>query len=179
MYKKFIVVVFFLIGIKLNAQKKSVEPNYSFVKLMITNEANEILLVKWRNDWEIQGRRFAGDFGMKEFVKSMAKGAGVEVENIKLKGLFTFHFEGYHKPTLMHYYQASYVSGAIKAPPSCSDVAWVRIDKAIEKIAYKDMRVIVKKVLGNENVWGGAFEIRPKSKERSRDFKFKTELYRF
>ncbi|WP_299123889.1 hypothetical protein [uncultured Tenacibaculum sp.] len=179
MYKKIVVAVFFLMTFSLTAQNKKTEPNYSFIKLVITNSSNEVLLVKWRNDWEIQGRKFAGDFAMKEFVKSMAKSVGIKVKDIKLRGLFTFHFEGYHKPTLMHYYQASYVSGTIKPPPSCSDVAWVPIDQSLEKMAYKDMKAIMKRIFKDKSVWGGALVIREKSKDNPRDFKLRTNFYKF
>ena len=177
--RKIVRIVFFLITINLAGQKKYVEPNYSFIKLVVTNASNEILLVKWGNDWEIQGRKFVGNLAMKEFINDMAKNAGVAVKNIQLRGLFTFHYEGSSKPTLMHYYEASYVSGTIKVPPSCSEITWVPIDKSIEKIAYKDMKHIIKRIVGNKNVWGGALEIFPKMNNRPRDFKFKTKFYRF
>ena len=48
MYKKIVIVVFFLMTYSLTAQNKKKEPNYSFIKLVITNSSNEVLLVKWR-----------------------------------------------------------------------------------------------------------------------------------
>lgn len=176
--KKVIYILFFLITTGGFSQNKNVTPNYSFFKLLVTNSKGEIVLVKWGNDWEIQGRKYQGNYGVKEFVKNMAKGIGVEVKNIRLRSLLTFHFKGYNIPTLMHYYEAEYVSGKLIVPPSCNDIAWVPFDKALKQIAYKDMISILKQIHGNNYVWGAAMEIVEKTINNPRKFSFKTKYYK-
>lgn len=176
---KIILLVILLCTFNSLSQEKNTVPNYSFIKLIVTNANGDIALVKWGNDWEIQGKKFVGDYGVKAFVKMMANNIGVKVKNIQLRGLFTFHYKGYTIPTLMHYYQAEYVSGKLKVPPGCNNITWVSYEKALSIIAYDDMIAIIKQMHNNNNVWGGALEIIEKTKDSPREFSFKTGFYRF
>ncbi len=175
--KKFLLIVLFLICVKTVGQSQVVPANYSFFKLIVTNSKNEILLVKWEDSWEIQGRKYKGNYSLHEFIESMGEGVGVKFKNLKLRGLFTFHFKGFTRPTLMHYYHALYKSGDLKIPESCSDIKWFSLADAMKVIEYEDMKAIMKQLKGNDKVWGGALEITPKSENNERMFKKIDDFY--
>ncbi|SEE37215.1 hypothetical protein SAMN04487765_2318 [Tenacibaculum sp. MAR_2010_89] len=175
--KIILLIVLFLISAKIVGQSEVVSTNYSFFKLIITNNKKEILLVKWGDSWEIQGRKYKGNYSLYKFIERMGDGVGAKIKKIKLRGLFTFHYKGRVKPTLMHYYQASYKSGDLKIPKSCSDIRWFSLVDAMKVIEYSDMKAIMKQLKGNDKVWGGALEITTKSENNERMFKKIDDFY--
>lgn len=175
--KKHILLLLLFMSVKIVAQSKTVAPNYSFFKLLIKNNKNEVLLVKWGNDWELQGRKYKGNYSLKEFVENMGSDVGVKLENIKLRGLFTYHYKGESKPTLMHYYEALYIEGKLKIPPSCSDIKWYSFEDAMKIIGYSDMKAIMNQIKENTRLWSGALEINQKTKINPRTFIMIDDFY--
>lgn len=157
---------------------QDINPNKSFFKLIITNDKEEVLLVKWENSWEFQGRTYKGEQDLKSFINAMAASVGIKVERIRLRGLLTFHFNGYPIPTLMHYYEAKYVSGTPKAPSSCTDAKWFSVAKALQSIPYEDMNDILKHLKQSEGVFGAAFKIYPATKNSKRKHEFIKPFYK-
>jgi ADP-ribose pyrophosphatase YjhB (NUDIX family) len=132
--------------------------NYSFFKLLVTNEKNEMLLVKWDNQWEIMGERYNQGASISQFVKTMAESMGTEVKDVKLASIFTQKKDTRPNPTIMHYYTARYVKGTIKPPSDCTDIKWFSYDEAMKVIPYEIMRSVIAKIKENPGkVMGAAF----------------------
>ena len=141
--------------------------NYSFVKLIVKNKDKQILLVNWDGSWELPGSRYNKNLSVKSFLDSMAAEHGIRVGARKLKGLFTFHYAARPNPTVMMYYNAEYLDGALKVPADCSDIRWFSIAEAEQIIPYPEMKSILKKISSNKTtVWGGAFQITGSGRER-------------
>jgi hypothetical protein len=133
--------------------------NYSFFKLLVTNDKNEILLVKWENDWEIIGERYNKGLSIKAFVDFMASEMGIEVSNIKLASMFTQRNVSKPNPTLMQYYTARFVKGNIRPPSDCTDIKWVSFEEAMKMIPYDIMKSVITAIKKNPGkVMGAAFE---------------------
>ncbi len=133
--------------------------NYSFMKLYVTNDQGEVLLVKWQGEWEIVGDSYNQPLSVSKFLDEMASHMGIKIKNPQLCGLYTQRWRGNPYLTLMHYYQADYVSGELQVPPDCTDIKWFSYEEALEVIPYPNMTTIMKKIKAHpEKVIGAAFE---------------------
>ena len=158
MYKSVLLAcVFVLANTGVFSQNKS--DNYSFFKLFVTDDKNRILLVKWEGDWEIAGERYNQNLSISTFLDKMGTDMGIKLRDKKLRGLFTFHYPNRPNPTLMHYYQATCVSGMLKTPPDCAEIKWFSVKDALQVIPYPAMKMIVEAMSGKPKaVFGGAFK---------------------
>ena len=140
------LIIALIVLLFVNSSCSQQPENYSFFKLYIKNDKNQILLVKWDNEWEIPGRKYKRSSSIKEFTNSMAKSYGISVSNLKLNALVTFHYSTKSNPTLMHYYSADYSSGKIKTPFGSSNIKWFSIEEAYTIIPYSEMKEIIKHI---------------------------------
>lgn len=135
----------------------SQQDNYSFLKLMVFNSEDKIMLVKWNGAWEIPGTRYNEPVTLSKYIDALATEHGISVQNKKLNGLFTFEYENRPVLTIMYYYTALYEKGKITVPESCEEIGWFTIEEALIKIPYKEMKLIVSKIRTSpNNLWGGA-----------------------
>ncbi|HEX2967760.1 MAG TPA: hypothetical protein VHO46_01560 [Bacteroidales bacterium] len=129
------------------------------MKLLVTNEKGEILLLGDKDGFEITGARYNDSLSVKEFVNWMGDRMGIKIKNIRLRGLLTFHYEGRSNPTLMHYYTAEYESGDLVLPEGCDKIEWVEISKSAELIPFDEMNKIIGKIKECDYLFGGSFLI--------------------
>ena len=120
------------------------QENYSFMKLLIENDKEEILLVKWEGEWELPGEKFNKPIPINSFLIEMAETTGATIENPILFGLYTQKWRNADYLTLMHYYMAKYKSGDIKIPPDCTDIRWFSQEEALSRIPYENMKFMIK-----------------------------------
>ena len=113
------------------------QDNYTFFKLIVSNSDNKIMLVKWKGAWEIPGTRYNIPSTITNFVDTLALEHGINVEQKKLNGLFTFKYENRPALTIMQYYTAQYKSGKLKVPESCEDAGWFTVKEALAIIPYR------------------------------------------
>lgn len=139
------------------AQVKS--DNYSFFKLYVINDKDEVLLVKWNNEWEIAGNRYNDPLSVKEYLNKMASDMGISIKDPKLCGIYTQRWKNSPNLTLMQYYQATYDGGILKIPADCTDIKWFSYDEALKVIPYENMTTIMKEIKKHPGkVIGAAFE---------------------
>ena len=148
-----------LFGFYLISNGQDKKDNYSFMKLLVTNEKGEILLLGDGAGLEITGARYNDSLSIKEFVNWMGDRMGIKIKNIRLRGLLTFHYEGRSNPTLMHYYTVEYESGDLILPKGCEIIKWVEISKSADLIHFDEMNKIIKKINECDYLFGGSFRI--------------------
>ncbi|MBW3467033.1 NUDIX hydrolase [Arthrospiribacter ruber] len=147
----------FLFSQTLIAQEKN--DNYSFFKLYVTNDKDEVLLVKWNNEWEIAGDRYNDPLSVNAFLDKMASDMGIRIKDPKLCGMYTQRWKNSTSLTLMQYYQAKYDGGDLKVPEDCSDIKWFGFEEALDVIPYENMTRIMKEIKKHPGkVIGAAFE---------------------
>lgn len=133
--------------------------NYSFFKLFVTNEKDEILLVKWEGDWELAGNRYNEPLSIAAFLDKMANDMGIKISDSKLCGLYTQRWKDARNLSIMSYYKANYISGELTVPPDCSDIKWFTFEEAIKIIPYDIMVRMMKEIQQNPGrIVGAAFE---------------------
>ncbi len=165
--------------ISLSSCALMVVDNYSFFKLFVTNEKNEVMLVKWKDAWEIPGKRYKGSKTVNEFVDLMASNHGIGVDKVKLNALITFHYNTRPNPTLMQYYTAKYSSGDLQIPLGCSDIKWVKLEEAYKLIPYTEMVNIMQHIKNDETVlWGAAYDVIKKSTTTPRSSTLREDFYK-
>lgn len=172
---KYTLLVFFLlISICINyAQEK----NFSYFKLCVTNEQDKILLVKFRDVWELPGKKYTDPRSISEFTSFMSEELGVTHDELRLRGLFTFYYNKAQYPIIYNYYSSKYKSGDLTVPPGCSDIAWFSIEEAQSIIPIKTMRLILRKMFEQKSyVWGASILIH-KGTSLDGEIEFKEEFY--
>jgi hypothetical protein len=119
-------IAFTIILVVFSLQVKSQDKidNYSFMKLYVTNNKGQVLLLGGGSEWEITGARYNDTISIHEFVNWMGKRMGIKIKNIRLRGLLTFNYTWRANPTLMHYYTAEYESGDLVLPEGCDGIKW-------------------------------------------------------
>jgi len=153
------ILLTLLMGFCFVSHGQDKKDNYSFMKLLVTNEKGEILLLGDKDGLEITGARYNDSLSIKEFVHWMGDRMGIKIKNIRLRGLLTFHYAWKTNPTVMHYYTAEYESGVLVLPTGCEKIEWVEISKAEELIPYDEMNKIIGKIGKCDYLFGGSFRI--------------------
>lgn len=172
---KFIPLIFFLLlSVCINhAQQK----NFSYFKLCVTNERDEILLVKFQDIWELPGKKYIDSRSISEFTSFMSEELGVTHDELRLRGLFTFYYNKAQYPIIYNYYSSKYKSGDLTVPPGCSDIAWFSIEEAQSIIPIKSMRLILGKMFEQKSyVWGASILIH-KGTSLDGEIEFKEDFY--
>jgi hypothetical protein len=142
------------------AQKKKDKStdNFTYVKLLITNDEGKILLLKWDNDWELPGSRYNQPYSLTKFIDTLAQEDGIRIKDISLNAVVSYQYEGQSKFAMMQYYTAMFKSGSQRVPAGCSDIRWIPKDEALKMMTFEDQRMIVEKVYEDpKTVWGGTF----------------------
>ena len=151
--------IFILTVFLYSLQSFAQQDNYSFIKLIVLNNNDEVMLVKWNGAWEIPGTRYNQPITISKQIDTLAAEHGIFVQNKKLNGLFTFEYENRPILTIMHYYTAFYEKGNFTIPKSCEDIGWFTIEKALSIIPYQEMKLIISKIIKNKNnLWGGGIK---------------------
>jgi hypothetical protein len=171
-------IILFLLGFVINAESQEKTDNYSFMKLYVTNENGEVLLLGGGDSWEITGARYNDSLSVKDFVNWMGERMGIKIKNIRLRGLLTFHYAWRSNPTLMHYYTAEYESGNIVLPEGCEEIKWVKNDETSKLIPYEEMNKIILKINECDYLFGGSFRIEKNPKTKKRNSKVIESFYR-
>lgn len=152
--------------------------NYSFIKLYVTNDKGEILLLGSGDSWEITGARYNDTLTIIEFVNWLGERMGIKIKNIRLRGLLTFHYSYRTNPTLMHYYTAEYESGNLVLPKGCDGIRWVKKEEAYKMIPFEEMNKIIEKINNCDYLFGGSFWITKDSITQQRSSRVKEPFYR-
>ena len=156
--RKFAILML-LFGCCLISNGQGKKDNYSFMKLLVTNDKGEILLLGDSAGLEITGARYNDSLSIKEFVGWMGARMGIKIKNMRLRALLTFHYEGRSNPTLMHYYTGEYESGVLILPEGCKTIKWVETSKSADLIPYDEMNRIIKQINACDYLFGGSFRI--------------------
>jgi hypothetical protein len=133
--------------------------NSHFFKLLVFNQNQEVLLIKFDGEWEIPGSRYKTNTTIPLKLDQMAADHGITIQNHDLKALVTFHHQNRDYPTMMFYYQADFVSGDLVTPSWGQDVKWFTLKKAYELIPYQEMNHIIQSIVKSNDVLEGALEI--------------------
>lgn len=152
----------------LRAAPEPPPPNQTYLKLMVVNEADEMLLVKFKGIWEPAGKSYRENLSLNEVVKLMGREIGVEVESPQLRALLSTFFNQHTKPTSFAYYTAEYKSGTPIVPEDCEEIGWFPLAEAGDKIDLEEMGLVARHVAaGKQNVLSGAVRVIKTSESRS------------
>ena len=134
-------------------------------KLLITNESNEMLLVKWKGNWEVPGAAYGDSTVVKpinEFLNDLATGLGIKIKQPKLAGLFTYYMNDRQYPMIFSYYTAKSHKVQLKPGPDIEEVKWFPVSEGLKIVPYPNSVAIIRQVLSSpKTIWGGAFRVYP------------------
>lgn len=170
------IIILSICFLKINGQNKI--DNYSFMKLYVTNDSGEVLLLGSGDSWEITGARYNDTLSIHDFVDWMGQRMGIKIKNIRLRGLLTFHYTYRSNPTLMHYYTAEYKSGDLVLPEGCEGIKWVNKNETLKLIPFEEMNKIIEKINECDYLFGGSLGITKDSITQKRNSRVIEPFYR-
>lgn len=168
------IAILACITMALSSQPKG---NLSYLKILVVNENNELLMVRHRGNWEPIGGTIASQLPIVDFVKEKVEVCNVECGEIRLRGLFSVYYGKNSLPYLYHYYTLEYTGGDIIPPSDCDSAAWFRAEEVMDKIAYKDMGRVFEKIQGNEDLWSGSWYIIKNAETKERKVENKQDFF--
>jgi len=164
-FRAFITLITCLLLVSTTAKAQQAPPVINRFKLLITNESNEFLLVKWKGNWEVPGAEYGDSTVVKpinEFLDDLAARLGIKIKQPKLAGLFTYYMNDRQYPMIFSYYAAKLDKQQLKPEPGVEEVKWFPVSEGLKAVPYPNSSAIIKQVLSMpRTVWGGAFRVYP------------------
>jgi len=156
--KIIIAVIFIILFHSANAQVEKDIP--IFHRLVIINSENELLVAKIENTdfWVTPGIYQTKELSIKKGLDSIASTYGIEIENLRLNGVFILKRElnGKKSTSMRNVYTAKIKEGTPKGPNGIEKIKWLTIDKSLELITFPHINAMIEKIMTNPNeVWGG------------------------
>ncbi len=166
--KKLLFVFLFLLPGMLFAQSspdKAVKAdNYTILRLLLMNQQEEILLVKYKTGWLTPSLRYNENQSIKGALDSLAKEFGYEITTPQLRAMVTFQFDFKPVVSIRTHYAAHISKGSLKSPKDVAEVKWVSRKEAEqlmslpETLAVDAIRITTMQILNHpESIWGGSF----------------------
>lgn len=152
--------------------------NLTYLKIMVINENNDLLMVRHRGNWEPIGGTYSSNLPIEDFVKEKVSVCNVECGEIRLRGLFSVYYGKTSLPYVFHYYTVEYKGGDVIPPSDCDSAAWFSAGEVMDKIAYKEMGSVFEKIQGNADLWGGSWYIMKNAETKERKFEKKKDFFK-
>ncbi|SKA48381.1 hypothetical protein SAMN04488128_1124 [Chitinophaga eiseniae] len=166
--KKLFFVVLYLLPVMLFAQStpdKAVKAdNYTILRLLMINQQEEILLVKYKTGWLTPSLRYNENQSIKGALDSLAREFGYEITVPQLRAMVTFQFDFKPVVSIRTHYAAHVSGGKLKSPKDVAEVKWVSRKEAETLMslpgteAVDAIRLTTMQILNHpETIWGGSF----------------------
>jgi hypothetical protein len=136
-----------------------------FHRLVIYNDANEIMVVKLKDTdiWVTPGFYQDSTRFIKAGLHDIAATYGMTISDPELKGIFSMRREvGESTEMLMrNIYSCKHLSGEVRFPENQSftigEIKWLPLQEALPLIPFESVRLFIKQIHDNPNaVWGGS-----------------------
>ena len=156
--KKIATLILFVLVQIVNAQIEKDIP--IFHRLVILNSENELMVVKIENTdfWVTPGIYQTKELSIKKGLDSIALTYGIEIEDIKLNGVFILKREinGEKSTSVRNVYTAKSKESIMKKPNGIEEIKWLSVDKAMEQITFPHINAMIEKIMTKPNeVWSG------------------------
>jgi len=153
---KNLLLIIFLLSSSVFARE---DDNPDFHRLLIFNENNELMVVKIKNTdyWVTQGLYSKNKKNINKELHDQAAEYGLRITTPDLRGTFTL--KNRDKYLTRHFYKVKVIDGTLKSPDNIEEIMWLPIDKAMERITFPHINVILGQIMKHpETVWSGTVE---------------------
>ncbi len=157
-----IVLCCFMFQTRGSAQSKSDSISTTWVKYLIVNDSNQLLL-RYDNAykaWELEGVGYEGPITFKSLTDSMAAYLGFTYDSLRLGGLFTYQKPNRYRVTVKPFYVlhfSGYTNG--KCFADTARTKWFSLTEAKQLIPFPTMVLVIDQLLKYpKTFWGAAFE---------------------
>lgn len=170
MKKLLSVFMIFMCGFILNAQSVPAKEkdNYTVQYLIVSNQKNEVLLMKNKLGWHTPAIRSNRAQSIKESLDSLAENIGIKIKDIRLSGLYVHKFEGLddHPEISFRSHYTSQLNDEkdyqkIRTSSNADiEYHWVNKDDVQSLLHFDFLRAQTLPILESPSkVWGGTFLI--------------------
>ncbi|GJM64069.1 hypothetical protein [Persicobacter diffluens] len=137
------------------------QTNFSYFKLCIVNDKDEVLLVEYKGIWEPIGRRYNEPRTIRETLNHMAEEVGLEINHHHLGAMVNQYYNGGKYPIIFNFWRADYVKGTPKVPADCTDIKWVPIKEALKLVPFESMVMVMEQYLVKDKtkVWCASIDV--------------------
>jgi len=125
-----------------------------WVKLLVRDERERVLLVRWKSEYEVPGTELSASAAIDEdscgrFLDDFASDLGMKIRTPRLAAEVLQHFAGRNRPVPFRWYEVRLTEGIGRRPagePDIDQVAWMSLDEAITAIPYPAAHRILKQI---------------------------------
>ncbi len=155
-----------LFNYQLHAGDATKNDSYTIQRLILINDADQILLLKHPNGWMTPALRHSEKVTTQEGLIALAEQYGGQINRPTLAGVFMFLPEYETPASFRQYFRAQWISGEVKLPGGdILEARWFDLDSAYQALSNPE-----KKVLGEQEmtmqltrfpntIWGGSYRI--------------------
>lgn len=132
--------------------------NYIIKRLIICNDNDELIVVKYGGTWNIPALRFNKSESYNQALANLTKEMGIKTSKPKIAGIFSFTYAFNSQAALRMFYVANYTSGKLKTKSGWDGIKWIS-KKDFLKLKNQDVySLMASKVVEDvSTIWGGAF----------------------
>lgn len=132
--------------------------NYVIKRLIICNDKDEVVVVKYGGTWNIPALRFNQSESYNQALSDLTKSMGIETSKPKIAGIFSFTYDFNDQAALRMFYVANYKSGNLKTKPDWDAIKWIS-KKDFLRLKNQDVySLMASKIVEDvSTLWGGAF----------------------
>jgi hypothetical protein len=158
----FTALLIFAANSIIHAQTKADSISIVFPKVLVTNSKKQVLLYydKRRKAYEVPSMgTIDGPISYKSYLDSMAKDMGIQYQNFRMGGLFTYIFPKEYSTFIRPYFVMKFTKYSNDAGLADASYKWFSYKDAVKEIPYPASALIVEKILFHpKTVWGATFE---------------------
>ncbi len=160
--RKCIIIPIILVSFWACSQNVHQDPTHNFTvqRLLIVNGNNELLMCREQSVWAPPSLIYDQRQFLKEGLDSLSNAYGIRIEELQLRGKFSYKYDYHPHATSRDYFVARYVSGDLKVPKGMDEAKWVPLPQAIEKNSVTAIMEITRQIMMfPHTIWGGSFMV--------------------
>ena len=130
-----------------------------FHRLLILNDQDEIMLVKFKDKdiWVTPGIYQDKKQSVKDAFQDLMNSYGIQTTAPKFHASFDLHFKDSDNVAIRTIYTVKMKSGKIKMPDIIDEIQWLPLEKAIQKMTFPHISLMMEQVLKYKNsIWSGS-----------------------
>lgn len=137
--------------------------SYTIQRLLISNEKQEILLVRHKNGWMTPALRHQSNMTIQSGLSELAADYGGQISAPELAGMFMFLPEYKKGASFRQYFRANWLGGELVTPEGLLETRWFSHEKAEHvmslpaKIVGAEKEMTMWLIEHPQSVWGGSF----------------------
>ncbi|MBV7270318.1 hypothetical protein [Winogradskyella luteola] len=154
----FTFTLFLVFGFSYGQETEKQLDNYTIKRLLICNEKDELIVVKYGDTWNVPALRYNQSESINQSLNNLAKDMGIEITKPEIGGIFSFTYSFNEQAALRMFYVANYKTGNLKPKSGWDSIKWISKEDFL-KMKGQDLYSLMASKIEEDSstLWGAAF----------------------